>query len=553
MVDKKIEDDLFKALKFSEQKVDLSTFEFNEYVAKFVQDNLKQFPNIEEIVWSSEYSETESIFEREAKQLKDSIKKLLEENRENFRELKKVLAKNETQTDLSQFEPQLVENSEKFNQVKEVLTENETQADFSQFQPQLVENKEKCNEVKEFLAENETQTDLSQFQPQLDKKDTFLIYVLKSLDKLPNISLIKWPQTLSSLTKQSHIDLMNKIEDKLIQNIKNYEKFANHYRHGLFSRHAYLYAGESTKTIGVSEIDQRATDHFKEKYKKLHDDGWEVKQVNKEEGFTSILYINKMRKQLVLTFKGVQLGINDFFLKDNNQIEATVYGVLGNLDIANQTILAYEKTKECVKLSRKLGGYSLSFTGYSFGAWLAEQSVYFARRDFRKKDVCAITFESPGSNEYLEKLNTDNINSKDKFDLTDLDIVTYLSEPNFVNTCNTHVNKVYRLYLDRDENVKNGEEFARETNDFIEKTLIKNLPSFVQNKIKGCYESLIKNNVSSYYFYLNGIKSFFSNGLVSLLKQFDAETEKPIKYRRVRKWPKVDFKPSPEMKNNFLN
>ena len=88
--------------------------------------------------------------------------------------------------------------------------------------------------------------------------------------------------------------------------------------------------------------------------------------------------------------------------------------------------------------------------------------------------------------------------------------------------------------------------------DFIEK-LIKKLPRFVQNKIKGCYESLIKNNVSSYYFYLNGIKSFFSNGLVSLLKQFDPETEKPIKYRRVRKWPKVDFNPSPEMKNNFLN
>ena len=144
--------------KVNEQKVELSAFEFNEYVAKFVQDNLKQFPNIEEIVWSSEYSETESIFERETIQLKNSIKKLLEENRENFRELKQVLVKNETQTDLSQFEPQLIENSEQFNQINEVLAENETQTDF---------------------------------QPKLDKKDTFLIYVLKSLDKLPNISLIK--------------------------------------------------------------------------------------------------------------------------------------------------------------------------------------------------------------------------------------------------------------------------------------------------------------------------------------------------------------------------
>ena len=129
---------------------------------------------------------------------------------------------------------------------------------------------------------------------ELDKKETFIIYVLKSLDKLPLISLIKWPQTLSStLTKQSHTDLMNKIEDKLIQNIKNYEQFPNHYRHCVFNRHAYLYAGESTKTVsGVSDIDQRATDHFKEKYKRLYDDGWKVKQVSKEKGLTSILYIN---------------------------------------------------------------------------------------------------------------------------------------------------------------------------------------------------------------------------------------------------------------------
>jgi hypothetical protein len=277
-----------------------------------------------------------------------------------------------------------------------------------------------------------------------------------------------------------------------------------------------------------------------------------VKQVSKQEkGLTSILYINKMRKQLVLTFKGVQLKLNDFFLKDN-QIAATVYDVLGNLDIANQSILAYERTKECVEISGELGGYSLSFTGYSFGAWLAEQSVYFAQRDFCKKDVCAITFESPGSNEYLERLNTDNINSKDKFDLTDLNIVTYLSEPNFVNTCNSHVNEVYLLYLDRDANVKKAEDIARETNDFIQK-LIDKLPSFFKEKIKDCYESMIMNNMCSYYFYLNGIKSFFSNGLVSLLKQFDEKTEKPLKCRRVRKWPKVDFNPSQEMKNNFLN
>ena len=93
-------------------------------------------------------------------------------------------------------------------------------------------------------------------------------------------------------------------------------------------------------------------------------------------------------------------------------------------------------TRECVELSKKLN-YSLSFTGYSFGAWLAEQSVFFCHKDFKKRDVRAVTFESPGSKEYLDILNTNNIESRDtNFDLIDLDIVTYLTEPNFVNTCN---------------------------------------------------------------------------------------------------------------------
>ena len=54
---------------------------------------------------------------------------------------------------------------------------------------------------------------------------------------------------------------------------------------------------------------------LKEKFAKLYEDGWRVDQVQKENGFMSILYINETRKQLVLAFKGVQLEIRDLFLK----------------------------------------------------------------------------------------------------------------------------------------------------------------------------------------------------------------------------------------------
>ena len=75
MIDNKIDVNLLKALESNEQTIDLSkNFEFNESVANFFQNKLKQFPNIEEIIWPSEYSETDSMYESEASQLKESIK-----------------------------------------------------------------------------------------------------------------------------------------------------------------------------------------------------------------------------------------------------------------------------------------------------------------------------------------------------------------------------------------------------------------------------------------------------------------------------------------------
>ena len=81
-----------------------------------------------------------------------------------------------------------------------------------------------------------------------------------------------------------------------------------------------MYAGKATdkKDANTKEsrvIDEVASNHLKDKFTKLYDDGWRVDQVQKENGFMSILYLNETRKQLVLAFKGVQLEIKDLFLK----------------------------------------------------------------------------------------------------------------------------------------------------------------------------------------------------------------------------------------------
>ena len=108
--------------------------------------------------------------------------------------------------------------------------------------------------------------------------------------------------------------------ENLIKEIKQYEKFPNDYRHCIFSRHLYMYAGKATDKKDANNkqsrvIDEAASNHLKDKFTKLYDDGWRVDQVQKENGFMSMLYINEKRKQLVLAFKGVQLEIRDIFLK----------------------------------------------------------------------------------------------------------------------------------------------------------------------------------------------------------------------------------------------
>jgi len=108
--------------------------------------------------------------------------------------------------------------------------------------------------------------------------------------------------------------------ENLIKEIKQYEKFPNDYRHCIFSRHVYMYAGKATDKSDPNNkqsrvIDEAASNHLRENFTKLYDDGWRVDQVQIESGFKSILYINEKRKQLVLAFKGVQLEIRDLFLE----------------------------------------------------------------------------------------------------------------------------------------------------------------------------------------------------------------------------------------------
>ena len=171
-----------------------------------------------------------------------------------------------------------------------------------------------------------------------------------------------------------------------------------------------------------------------------------IEKAFSKHGYKSLLYRNNETKQFVLAFQGATLKVRDFFIRNDNQIASLIESVLGNMNLATQSYYAFLDTLKGVESCRE-NNCSLSFTGYGFGAWLAEQSVFFAQKDFKFHDVKAVTFESPGSFEYLNMLNDTNVNNRENyFDLNRLDITTYLSSPNFVNTCNKHLGKVFRIF-----------------------------------------------------------------------------------------------------------
>ena len=61
------------------------------------------------------------------------------------------------------------------------------------------------------------------------------------------------------------------------------------------------------------------------------------------------------------------------------------------------------------------------------------------------KNSRAITFDSPGSFRSIERLQSNIKSANNLIDIQNLDIITYLVEPNFVNTADRHIGKVYSL------------------------------------------------------------------------------------------------------------
>jgi Tfp pilus assembly protein PilF len=393
--------------------------------------------------------------------------------------------------------------------------------------------------IKIQLNKNETVCDLSQII--LNQEN--LEFIETELKNCPNIGYIKFDSD-----KERTDDIKSKlesIEKQLISNNNQYQPFTNDYIHCLLCSHCY----ETELTPDELELLKnknllKSKQFFQENKYKLLNDEWKVKRLKIGKGFKNILYMNKRRRQLVLAFQGVKLKVKDFFTDNDQIISSAIYSMIANEEIAPQTEACFEITQQAIDICKK-NNFSLSFTGYSFGAWLAEQAVYFSIKDFKFKNVKAVTFQSPGSYDYLSKLNESNmLDLESNLDLSDLNIVTYLSEPNFVNTCNQHCGKVYQLFTQTDH-LFDANKFSY---DLIEK--ISN--DKIRNKLKKCYDKFVKDQLKKYSFFVNGFISLFYDGLNLILNEFDQDTGKPLSesYKRILKWPKIKFESSENFQQN---
>jgi tetratricopeptide (TPR) repeat protein len=148
------------------------------------------------------------------------------------------------------------------------------------------------------------------------------------------------------------------------------------------------------------------------------------------------------------------------------------------------------------------------------------------------KNSRAITFDSPGSMRSIERLQSNIISTNTLIDIHNLDIVTYLVEPNFVNTADKHMGKIYSL----------TDTFEKSNNQSSWKSwsIKKVLSIFTTESFKDTAMSTLNNHGLDNI--LKTIESDFNSD--SIEPKSEELKYKPFKYSLMSNWPLIEKKPS---------
>ena len=96
-----------------------------------------------------------------------------------------------------------------------------------------------------------------------------------------------------------------------------------------------------------------------------------------------------------------------------------------------------------------------------------------------------------------------------------MNIITYLSAPNIVNSCNEHIGRIYRLYPDI------------------------SYPSFLKSQVLEALPYIVREKAQNNKHYLDGLLSVSGHALNPLVDCFNPETGKPKIAHKVKDWPHI--------------
>jgi len=191
-------------------------------------------------------------------------------------------------------------------------------------------------------------------------------------------------------------------------------------------------------------------------------DGWKLLTTasnnSKANGYFGAAYCHPEHQQVVIAHRGTKnLGA---LWTDLGGVELNHYVP----QMCSASTFAHKVVKVLREVKREMGvSLQLFFTGHSLGGWLAQVTTFtseyltregnFFLRNINDNDCYhphTVVFDSPGCKDMLLQM-TDKLDVRldvCSIELGHLDITTYLSAPNRINTCSKHVGTVYRIFPD---------------------------------------------------------------------------------------------------------
>jgi len=193
-------------------------------------------------------------------------------------------------------------------------------------------------------------------------------------------------------------------------------------------------------------------------------DGWKLLTTasngSKTNGYFGAAYWHPEHQQVVIAHRGTDP-------KNFGALWTDVVGVVFKHHVSQMdsaSTFAHKVVEVLREVKREKGvSFQLFFTGHSLGGWLAQITTFATEflktenKNFLKSNNdqdCfhphTVVFDSPGCKDMLLQM-TDKLDVRlhgRSIDIEHLDITSYLSAPNRINTCNKHVGTVCRIFPD---------------------------------------------------------------------------------------------------------